>query len=106
MRSFSERGVPLEEHGPSGSIDTTADGDNTQTFFALMRLCSSPDVARTPRTRRVIDGIIVSFTPMKFSWFEDAFICLEGLSALCDGPSLVNRFEGVSRPSFARTRIN
>jgi hypothetical protein len=106
MRSFSERGVPLKEHGRSGSIDATPDRDNARAFFALTRHCSSPEVTRTLRTRRVIDWIIASITAVKLWWFEDAFICLEGLSALCDGPSLVNRFEGMSRPSFARTRIN
>jgi hypothetical protein len=106
MRSFSERGVPLKEHGPSGSIDATPDRDNGPALFALTRHRSSLEVARTPRTRRVIDWIIASITKVKLWWFEDAFTCLEGLSALCAGPSLVNRFEGMSRPSFARTRIN
>lgn len=106
MRSFSERGVPLEEHGLSESIDATPDRDNARALFALTRHGSSPDVVRTPRTRRVIDGIIASFTPMKFSWFEDAFTDPEGSSAPCDGSSLANRFEGMSKPSFAKTRIN
>jgi DNA-binding transcriptional LysR family regulator len=37
MRSFSERGVPLEEHSPSTSVDASPDWDNIRAFLALTR---------------------------------------------------------------------
>jgi len=106
MRSFSERGVPLEEHGPSGSIDATADRNNTRALFALTRHRSFSDMARAPRTGRVTDGIIANFNAMELPWFEGAFTNSVRLPARCEGPPHVTLFEGVSRPSFAKTWIN
>src|SRR5262249_6446391 len=37
MRSFSERGVPLEEHSPSTPVDASPDWDNIRAFLALTR---------------------------------------------------------------------
>ena len=37
MRSFSERGVPLEEHSTSTSLDASPDWDNIRSFLALTR---------------------------------------------------------------------
>jgi DNA-binding transcriptional LysR family regulator len=69
-------------------------------------LAYHPDVARSPRTRRVIDWVIENFNPKKFPWFRDEFIHPKELPARYDGPPLVNLFEGYSWPSFSKSRIN
>jgi len=69
-------------------------------------LAYHPDVVRTPRTRRVIDWVIENFNPKKFPWFRDEFIHPKELPARYEGPPLVNLFEGLSWPSFAKSRIN
>ena len=106
MRSFSERGVPLEEHGLSRPINTTSGRENARALFALARQSSCPNVAPTPRTRRVVEAAMANFNPAKFAWFADEFTYPEGLPALCDRLPLVNLSEGLCGLSFAKTRIN
>jgi len=106
MRSFSERGVPLEEHGLSRAINTTSGRDNARALFALTRQSSSPNVALTSRTRRVIEATMANFNPAKFAWFADEFTYPQGLPALCDRLPLVNLSEGLCGLSFAKTRTN
>lgn len=56
-----------------------------------------PDVARIPRTRRMIDWLVDSFDARKFPWFGDEFIHPNDLPKSYRGAPLPSMFEGFFR---------
>src|ERR1700693_5602410 len=88
MRSFSERGVPLEEHAASGSVDATSDWDNTRAFLGLTRHGSFRSAAEslgisTNALRRRIEDLECSLGTMLVTRHVDGVrITAEGADIL------------------------